>query len=270
MQDHSSAVIHDESSDRKYFTTVPNFVVDHVGMEAQSLYLTMKRYAGESGSCFASERTLRGKMRAGKIAMKRGLNELLEAGLIAFKGMQMVETDGGMQMVKAYVITDIWKKNVDHYQESKGVLKSDHLGMLKTEALPESAHLEAPNGGLRPAENGRQGLLKSAPKKNHILKKNHLREHGGKPPTPADTARAFFEKGDPYQKCIEALSQKTSPGTVAAELEKFIEYWTEPNKSGTKVRWEQQETFEIGRRLKTWFGRVKNYQNNKDRKEIIV
>ncbi len=35
-------------------------------------------------------------------------------------------------------------------------------------------------------------------------------------------------------------------------LEAFIDYWTEPNKSNTKLRYELQKTFDIARRLKTW------------------
>lgn len=35
-------------------------------------------------------------------------------------------------------------------------------------------------------------------------------------------------------------------------LEAFIDYWTEPNKSKTKLRYELQKTFDIARRLKTW------------------
>tara|TARA_R110000744_G_scaffold5556_1_gene19766 strand:+ start:8419 stop:9003 length:585 start_codon:yes stop_codon:yes gene_type:complete len=35
-------------------------------------------------------------------------------------------------------------------------------------------------------------------------------------------------------------------------LEAFYDYWTEPNRSKTKLRYELQKTFDISRRLKTW------------------
>jgi len=47
-------------------------------------------------------------------------------------------------------------------------------------------------------------------------------------------------------------------------LEAFVDYWTEPNKSKIKLRYELQKTFDIARRLKTWnkneskFGTKKN------------
>lgn len=37
------------------------------------------------------------------------------------------------------------------------------------------------------------------------------------------------------------------------EIRKFIEYWTEPNKSHTKLRWEMEKTWDTKRRLRTWF-----------------
>ena len=35
-------------------------------------------------------------------------------------------------------------------------------------------------------------------------------------------------------------------------LKSFYEYWTEPNQSGTKMRFELEKTWEVGRRLVTW------------------
>jgi len=43
----------------------------------------------------------------------------------------------------------------------------------------------------------------------------------------------------------------------------FCSYWTEPNKSRTKLRWELQPTFEIKRRLMTWFSNNKNFNKSK-------
>lgn len=37
-----------------------------------------------------------------------------------------------------------------------------------------------------------------------------------------------------------------------SQLDKFTDYWTEVNKSGTKLRFEMRETFEISRRMATW------------------
>lgn len=42
-------------------------------------------------------------------------------------------------------------------------------------------------------------------------------------------------------------------------LEAFIDYWTEPNRSKTKLRYQLEKTFDIARRLKTWAKRQKQY-----------
>jgi hypothetical protein len=50
-------------------------------------------------------------------------------------------------------------------------------------------------------------------------------------------------------------------------LLKFCNYWTEPNKSKTKMRFELEKVFDISRRLVTWSNRDKeinkNYENNR-------
>jgi hypothetical protein len=44
-------------------------------------------------------------------------------------------------------------------------------------------------------------------------------------------------------------------------LEEFILYWTEPNKSNTKIKWEMEATWHMGRRLARWAN--SNYQANR-------
>ena len=38
-------------------------------------------------------------------------------------------------------------------------------------------------------------------------------------------------------------------------LRAFADYWTEPNRSNTKMRFELEKTWELGRRLSTWASR---------------
>jgi len=45
-------------------------------------------------------------------------------------------------------------------------------------------------------------------------------------------------------------------------LRAFYNYWTELNKTGTKMRYELQQTFEIGKRLATWAGKDKSFTGN--------
>ncbi len=47
-------------------------------------------------------------------------------------------------------------------------------------------------------------------------------------------------------------------------LEEFTDYWTETNKSKTKLRYELQKTFDISRRLKTWNKNDKKFNKDKN------
>lgn len=42
----------------------------------------------------------------------------------------------------------------------------------------------------------------------------------------------------------------------------FCDYWTEPNKSLTKMRWEQESVFDIRRRLATWAKRDNGFKKH--------
>ena len=46
-------------------------------------------------------------------------------------------------------------------------------------------------------------------------------------------------------------------------IEAFCDYWTEPNKSKTKMKFELQKTFDLSRRLKTWNRNNFNNGNSK-------
>lgn len=84
--------------------------------------------------------------------------------------------------------------------------------------------------------------------------------------TPALVARDFFNDiNSEYRiQYFNTLIEKGfNEQVVKSEMLKFISYWTEPDKSGKKQRWEKQETFEISRRLLTWFSKYNNFNKSK-------
>lgn len=83
--------------------------------------------------------------------------------------------------------------------------------------------------------------------------------------TPSEIARSFFSGGPEFKAAVDFFLTKAPKEFVDKELLKFVAYWTEPNKSGTKVRWEQQPTFEVKRRLATWFGNIKQKSGQTNR-----
>ena len=51
------------------------------------------------------------------------------------------------------------------------------------------------------------------------------------------------------------------------ETDNFVGFWTERNTSNTKMRFELQQTFDIGRRLATWVKNNKEWKINKKEKD---
>jgi len=73
------------------------------------------------------------------------------------------------------------------------------------------------------------------------------------------------EEGKITQKFLKELQEKypdAPKNVIWGEIQKFERYWTEKNKTGKKQLWEMQKTFEVDRRLVTWFGRVKGFNFN--------
>lgn len=82
-------------------------------------------------------------------------------------------------------------------------------------------------------------------------------------PTPAQEAREFFADYKKQETVIAQLVEQGMHKAVAAvELSKFVSYWTEKNKSGTRQKWELETTFEISRRLATWFRNAGKFNKN--------
>lgn len=85
--------------------------------------------------------------------------------------------------------------------------------------------------------------------------------------TPADEARSFFTSEVKQIEVITFLVEKNlfSPSFATTELKKFVSYWTEPNKSGKKQRWELEKTFDVKRRLSTWLNNSRKFSSKKEK-----
>ncbi len=53
-------------------------------------------------------------------------------------------------------------------------------------------------------------------------------------------------------------------------LTEFYEYWTEPNKNNTKMKFELERTFDIERRLKTWQRNQEKWNSNSSKKTEAI
>jgi hypothetical protein len=105
--------IEDKSGDRDFFTIVPNFVINHSTAIDRALYIEMKRFAGESGRCFATEKTMMKRLGIGKKAYNKALEYNLKRGWISFLGL----TGGTTRPIKTYAVNDIWQQNSEYYKK---------------------------------------------------------------------------------------------------------------------------------------------------------
>jgi len=81
---------------------------------------------------------------------------------------------------------------------------------------------------------------------------------------PKDITTQFFkdvvDNTGMYTQFIDYLVDKWSDREhSSAELIKFYSYWTESNQSWTKQRWQMEKTFDVKRRLATWFSRSSSF-----------
>lgn len=115
----------DDTGDKKYFTIIPNYIVNHSTAIDQALYIQMKRIAGEGGTCEAGYRYFIKQMDIGYKAYKKSISYLLEHKWIDYLGKKRVQTEGGVQSIASYRVNDIWQLNNEYYKggaESKPLM----------------------------------------------------------------------------------------------------------------------------------------------------
>lgn len=114
----------DESGDKKYFTIIPNYILNHSTLWDREVYIQMKRITGEDGACWTSQKTLAKQCGISVNRLKKSLKYLLEHGWIKQVGVKKVATEGGGQEVHEYKVSDLWKLNIEFY-EDEGVSPGD-------------------------------------------------------------------------------------------------------------------------------------------------
>ncbi len=191
----------DGSNDRKYFTMVPNYILDHSSAIDQALYLQMRRFAGSNGVCFASKKTLMKKLGIGRNALNTSLEYIREQKWISENGKVSRKTAGGPQEVESYVINDLWKKNVDFY--SKGGAESTPLEQ----------------GGAEMTQRGGSNDIKGGAEMTSIKIPIIKIERG---------ALSYLEKIDPHECRVLSRVYKAMPEQIEAKAHHLAE-WLKTN-----------------------------------------
>ena len=70
---------------------------------------------------------------------------------------------------------------------------------------------------------------------------------------------------------FDICSQNYKELKIGTEIAKeFIDYWTERNTNGIRMRLEMEKVFNIKRRLKTWSKNDKQWNPNQEEPKIVV
>jgi len=120
-------VIHDASSDRKYFATIPNIVIDEATPTELALYCHLKRICGEFGLCYVSRRNQIVKFKMDARVIKRDMASIVLKGWIIDQGKKRIAGHG--QSVNHYSVADIWSTNMAQFKDDRvGGTNMHHLG----------------------------------------------------------------------------------------------------------------------------------------------
>lgn len=116
-----SIKIVDNSGDRNHFTIIPNFIINHSTAIAQSLYVHLKRLAGENqeGTAYPSQKYLAERLGVTRPTIRKELKYLIEHGWIEEIDPKDIMTDNGLRKVRQFKIVDLWKLNAEHYASKK-------------------------------------------------------------------------------------------------------------------------------------------------------
>ena len=199
-------------------------------------------------------------------------------------------------MAKRFIDTKIWDKSWFRKLEPRGKLiwiyiltKCDHAGILdgdweaasffigeeiKSERdLPQSIRdkmhrIDEEQYFISSFVDYQYGLLKES-SKPHMSVIKRLKDKGldnyikTVPGTLKD--KDIDKRKDKFiEKYKEIVIQKKYSDN---EINNFIDFWTEPNRSNTKMRFELQPTFDIARRMVTWVKKNKEWKIDKERHE---
>lgn len=159
---------------------------------------------------------------------------------------------------KVLVITD-WKEN--NYLRSDRYTPSKYLKLYSNELK-----LLASESGI---PNDNQGYTQDRIGKGRLVEDTNI--ESSQKISPKTISEDFFNNiNSEYRaKALQYLLKKgLAEETIKSEMIKFISYWTELTGSGRKQRWETQKTFEVNRRLATWFSNFGQF--NKTNKHNIV
>lgn len=90
--------------------------------------------------------------------------------------------------------------------------------------------------------------------------------------TPAGYALKFFRNDHPTTKAEAEyfVGRGASPEVVREQFVRFMHYWGELTPGGKKQRWQTEKTFEVRKRLVTWFDRIEQRKQSSTKPHVHI
>jgi hypothetical protein len=172
----------------------------------------------------------------------------------AFPGQETIFEDLGWDKDKvSYWVKKMVEKGHLKYKAGKGRISSlyditwyDNFNMFGRNDRGENS---GGRGGKIPASEGGKLL----PERLVNITNNNITNNSEF--TPKGEMEEFIKPESKFfEEIIVKISEhyKIDQNVLRVELNKFKSYWVEKNKSGRKMKWELQQTFELRRRIATW------------------
>ena len=101
-------LIKDGGNDKKYFTLIPNFILNHSTAIDQAVYSQLKRLTDETNKtiCYPSFRYLKKQLKIGEGNLRKSIEYLIQHKWIEDTGKRKIITGGGYQFVQTYKISN--------------------------------------------------------------------------------------------------------------------------------------------------------------------
>jgi len=183
----------DHDSLHRYRTEIPNILLDmELDPYELTLYLHLKRIAGDKGKCFASNKHLEEKTKISHWKLIHSKRILVQKGLIKITTRKKTNKSADTSLIE---IIDLWPYNFEHFKKKK---EAKRVGSEATEGR----------------YSGYRGVGSEATgKEEHNFKKNHLKN----PPNPpkGNGVLERKKKNKAYLKeFVESITQGIIDDTV--------------------------------------------------------
>lgn len=235
-----------------------------------SLLIFISSLTAERGYAFASNEYFSEKFKTTPETISRKIKKLEKCGYIKIK-YEMRWAEILKREIRLTQISSLdWQKNQSYdwqeYQPTIDENVKDNITSINNNIYSEEYIWEdaQKNFSLKNSEK-----ISETEKMENFEKISETTPTPPKPPRPQvggknlkNTSLEFLAK---IALEIESWENPEVPEFIkseqVAEWNKFILYWTEPDKNG-KIRASKEKTFEIRRRWITWIGRSGNFGNN--------